>query len=93
MNTERYYRASELYSHPEIKARPARAEDSAKGIKARLARRAHPPRRGILPIGKTQFERLRASGEFPTPDAKMNGRPLWTGKLLNSVLMNSESDK
>lgn len=83
---EKYYAACEIYSHPTVNARPARPEDKTKGVKYRPARRAHPARRGILPIGRTQFERLRAAGKFPAANAGLNGRPLWTGKLLNSVL-------
>ena len=78
---DRVYAAGEIYSHPEIKARAA---DPDKG---QPARRPRPPRRGILPIGKTQFNRLRNAGKFPEPDAELSGRRLWSGKLLNEFLM------
>lgn len=84
---ENKYAGCEIYSQPKVIARPARDEDPVKGIKYRPARRAHEPRRGILPIGRTQFERLRnAAGKFPEPDAQLNGRPMWSGKLLNEFL-------
>lgn len=84
---DKFYPACEIYSHPEVKARPARPEDEDKGITYRPARRAQEPRRGILPIGKTQFERLRNAGTFPEPDAALGNRPMWTGKLLNEFLL------
>jgi hypothetical protein len=41
------YRASELYNHPPIKARPASA--------GRPARNAKPAKRGIFGVGKSHF--------------------------------------
>ena len=84
---EKAYAGSEMYSHPAVEARPERLEDEASGVTYRPARRARPPRRGILPIGKTQFERLRSSGKFPEPDVVLNGRPLWSGRVLNEFLL------
>lgn len=89
----RLYAACEIYSHPPVTARPARPEDPETGKQYQPARRARPARRGILPIGRTQFERLRASGKFPKPDAELNGRTYWTGNLLNSVLLKRGADK
>lgn len=91
--TEKFYAACEIYSHPEVKACPARLADPDKGIKYRPARRAHPPRRGLLPIHRTQFERLRKAGKFPAPDAALGDRPMWTGKVLNDFLMKREASK
>ena len=80
------YPGCEIYSHPPVKSRERVEADPDTGIKAKPGRRAHPARRGILPIGRTQFERLRAADKFPEPDAQLNGRPMWTGKLLNEFL-------
>ena len=83
---EKYFPACEIYSSPPVEARPA-VPPKNPDDKGRPARRAHPSRRGILPIGKTQFERLRkAEDKFPEPDAQLNGRPMWTGKLLNEFM-------
>ena len=84
---DKLYPACEIYSQPPVKERERIEADPDKGFKAKHGRRAHPTRRGILPIGRTQFERLRiAKGKFPKPDAQLNGRPLWSGKLLNEFL-------
>lgn len=90
---EKMYAACEIYSHPPVTARPALPEDPETGKQYQPARRARPARRGILPIGRTQFERLRASGKFPEPDAELNGRTYWTGRLLNFVLLKRGADK
>lgn len=86
MDPERYYRASEIVSYPEIQARPAREADAANGIKARFARRYRPARRGLVPISETHFHRLRKSGKFPVPDAHVNDTPLWSSALLHDYL-------
>lgn len=66
MNTERYYRASDIYSSPVKGERPAR--------------------RGLLPIGATQFYKHLKQGEIPQPDAKIGSVRLWTGSLLRSTM-------
>ena len=88
METDKYYRASEIHSHPEIQAQPAINEDEAeaKGIKARYARSHRPARRGLLPISETHFYRLLKAGKFPAPDAELNGTLMWTGALIQSTL-------
>ena len=83
---ENLYNACEIHSHPEVIVHHAREADPDKGTKYQPARRARPARRGILRIGKTQFYRQIEAKRFPLPDAEQNGRPCWTGKLLNSVL-------
>ena len=86
METDKYYRASDIITYPEVVARPAIDEDEATGIKPRYARSNRPARRGLLPYSETHFYRLLKAGKFPAPDAKLNGTPMWTGTLIQSTL-------
>jgi hypothetical protein len=80
MDTEKFYRACEIYSVSELEARDA---IPSKKLKAREYR---PSRAGLLPISRSRFYELIDEGRFPTPDAKLGRTPLWSGKLLQSAL-------
>jgi len=80
MDINKYYRVSEIISHPEVEAREA---DPAEGTPARKAR---PARRGLLPFSETHFYRLLKAGKFPKHDAEISGTKLWSGKLIRQTL-------
>ena len=66
MNSERYYRAADIFSHPATGTRPRR--------------------RGLIPIGATQFYKLLKAGKFPQPDAKIGCVRLWSDSLIKSTV-------
>ena len=83
LNAEKFYRASDLITYPEVEARDA---DPISGTPKRSYR---PERRGVLPYSETHFYRLVKAGKIPPPDAEVNGTRMWSGKLLNSFLLKS----
>ena len=78
MDSAKFYRASEIYSVPEVK--PRRAKDGKPARKARACRR------GLIPIGRTWFFHLRKTGKWPQPDAKIGDTELWAGSTIQKAL-------
>ena len=58
----------------------------AADLYSRPAKGNRPARRGVLPIGATQFYKHLKSGRWPQPDSKIGSVRLWSDGLIRSTM-------